>query len=119
MVFAQRAKAVMAKDDLGTTYGCRVIEIEENSILVSRARACFEILTRAGEHADEFDSIPEGILVLLYSLVFVSDQYGVSATQLSSSIRTIRGIIGRAQDIVGKDAGIREVVTEAGLVQGN
>jgi hypothetical protein len=96
-----------------------LITIEENPILVARARTCFDILTKAGEHADEFDSIPEGLLVLLYSLVFVSKQYGVSATQLTSSIKSIRGIIERAQSIVGKESGIREVVTEAGLIQGN
>lgn len=92
-----------------------MITIEENSILFERAQTCQKILQLAGDHADEWDSMPEGLLALMMALTFACNQYKIGPRELTSSIKKTRDIITRAQVITGTDAPISEVVFEAGL----
>lgn len=91
-----------------------MITIEENTILTDRAKTCHAILTAAGEHADAYDSMPEGIFTMMASLVFAAKQYKMTPRQLSTAINKTREIITRAQAIAGDDAGIEMVIFEAG-----
>jgi hypothetical protein len=59
--------------------------------------------------------VPEGILCLLYAIVFATKSYGMTPRQLIQSISKTREIVTRAQVFAGKDAGIESVVFEAGV----
>jgi hypothetical protein len=95
--------------------GVVTVEIETNQLLNDRAEACHKLLTVAGEHADAYDSQPEGIFTLLAALVFVTKQYGMTPRQLTGAIKKTREIIERAQAIAGENAGIEQVIFEAGV----
>lgn len=105
----------MATYALGSDYGCRLITIEENKILFERAATCQNILQLAGDHADEWDSMPEGLLTMMLALVFACGQYKISHRELVSSIKKTRDIIMRAQAITGTEAPLSEIVFEAGV----
>ena len=91
------------------------VEIETNQLLNDRAETCHKILTVAGEHADIYDSQPEGIFALMASLVFVTKMYGMTPRQLAMAIKKTNEIVDRARAIAGDDAGIESVIFEAGV----
>ena len=91
------------------------MEIEIDEMLAARAKASFDILTIAGDHANASDSTAEGILVLLFALVFVAKQYSITPKELASSIKSVRTMIERAQKSCGTEAGIFEMMIETGL----
>lgn len=92
-----------------------MITIEEDTILFERAATCQKILQLAGDHADEWDSLPEGILVLLFPIVYACNQYNIGPRELASSIKKAREIVTRAQGITGKKAPLSEVIFESGV----
>lgn len=92
-----------------------MFEIDTNPILADRAKTSYEVLHVAGLHADKYDSIPEGLLTLLFALVFAAKQYNIKPAGLNASIRSVRTMIERAQKFCGEEAGIAECVIEVGL----
>ena len=101
--------------ETSTNHGCSVIEIETNQLLNDRAETCHKILTVAGEHADAYDSVPEGIFTLMASVVFCAKQFGMTPRQLATAIKKTQEIVDRAQAIAGENASIDSVIFEAGV----
>lgn len=92
-----------------------MIAIETNQLLNSRAKTCHDILTVAGEHAATHNEAAEGIVCMMFALLFAAEAYGMTPRELSSSLKKSREIISKAKVFAGDGAGIRAVVFEAGV----
>jgi hypothetical protein len=91
------------------------IQIEVDEQLVSRGKACYDVMMVAAGHANRFNSTSEGLLVLLIATAFAAQQYSMSPRKLQASMADVRRMIVNAQRFCGDQAGVAEVVTEMGL----